>query len=45
MRVSNIMSANVVTVTPDCTVRQAVEIFHKRKISDLPVVDDNELCN
>ena len=36
-----IMSDNLVTVTPDTTVQQAIEILLEDRISGLPVIDDN----
>ena len=38
--VREIMTSNVQTVRPACTVREAIEILLAKRISGLPVVDD-----
>jgi len=43
MHVSNLMTANVITVAPDVTAKRAAEIMLEHDISGLPVVDDNKL--
>ncbi|MGD9503436.1 MAG: CBS and ACT domain-containing protein [Syntrophobacteraceae bacterium] len=41
VKISSIMTKNPITVPPDCTVEEAAELFVNRRISTLPVVDDN----
>jgi CBS domain-containing protein len=43
VKVSEVMSSPLVTVGPDATVREAVEIMAKRRIRRLPVIHDNTL--
>ena len=40
MKVKEIMTKEVVTLTPDANAKEALEILFKRKISGLPVVDN-----
>jgi IMP dehydrogenase len=40
---SEIMTKNLVTVSPDSSVRRAVELMEKFRIGCLPVLDDNHL--
>ncbi|MFQ6026651.1 MAG: HPP family protein, partial [Dehalococcoidia bacterium] len=42
MRAKEIMSAPVVTLRPDATVGEAVDLMLSHQISCLPVVDDRE---
>jgi tRNA nucleotidyltransferase (CCA-adding enzyme) len=37
----DIMTANVQTVRPDCTIREAIELLLDRGISGLPVTDES----
>lgn len=37
---SDIMTKNLTTITPDCGVREAAQIIHKQKFGCLPVVTD-----
>jgi len=39
--VSDVMSAPVVTVTPDTTFKDAVRILRRKRVSGLPVVDEH----
>lgn len=41
MKAKNVMTANVVTVSPDHSVRHAAKIMLEHRISGLPVVDDD----
>ena len=41
MRARDIMTRNVVSVKPDATLEQATNIMLERRISGLPVVDEN----
>ncbi|MCS6848265.1 MAG: CBS domain-containing protein, partial [Anaerolineae bacterium] len=43
MRVELIMTENVVTVTPQTSLRDAAKLMIKHKISGLPVMDGSEL--
>lgn len=43
IKVEEIMTRKVITVTPDTTVEEAARIIHDRKIGGLPVVDKGEL--
>ena len=43
MRVKDLMKSNVVTVTPDNSVKHAAQIMLARGISGLPVVDDRDV--
>jgi CBS domain-containing protein len=42
MKIGNFMTARVVTVQPDSSVRDAAQLMLERKISGLPVVDAND---
>jgi CBS domain-containing protein len=42
-KIAEIMSPEVVTVAPDSTVEQAVDLMVKHKIKKLPVVDGDKL--
>ena len=42
-KIAEIMSSEVVTVAPDSTVEQAVDLMVKHKIKKLPVVDGDKL--
>jgi CBS domain-containing protein len=39
MRASDVMTANVISVTPDMTIREVAKIFVENKISGAPVLD------
>jgi len=39
---SRIMTTNIVSVTPDTTIEEAVELFERHRVSGLPVVDDQQ---
>ena len=43
-KIAEIMSSEVVTVAPDSTVEQAVDLMVKHKIKKLPVVDGEKLA-
>lgn len=43
MKVIDAMNPNVVTVTPDTTIRECVKLLREKKISGVPVVDGEEL--
>jgi acetoin utilization protein AcuB len=43
IKVSDIMSRMVVTVSPHATVEEAAKMLHDRKIKGLPVVDEGKL--
>lgn len=43
VRVSDIMSRMVVSISPYATVEEAAKLLHDRKINGLPVVEDGEL--
>ena len=40
MRVSEVMTCRVISVSPETSIRQALELMLKARISGLPVVDD-----
>lgn len=40
--VGDVMTANVITATPDTTIRQAANLFRGRSIGCLPILDDNK---
>ncbi|MGA7776753.1 MAG: CBS domain-containing protein [Paraburkholderia sp.] len=41
MRASDVMTCNVISVTPDMTVRDAAKVFADNRISGAPVLDDD----
>jgi acetoin utilization protein AcuB len=41
--VSEIMTAAVVTIEPDATLRQALNLMRSKRVRQLPVVDNDEL--
>ncbi|MDD4909255.1 MAG: CBS domain-containing protein [Candidatus Omnitrophica bacterium] len=43
MKVGEIMTRKVVTLKPQASAKEAVELLFKRKISGLPVVDDDNV--
>jgi signal-transduction protein with cAMP-binding, CBS, and nucleotidyltransferase domain len=43
VKVSEVMSSPLVTIGPDATVQEAVDIMAKRRIRRLPVIQDNIL--
>lgn len=43
LKVRDIMTAEVVSVTPRTTLRDAIELFAKRHVSGAPVVDDGDV--
>lgn len=42
-RIKEIMTENVITITPDKTIDDAVKIMTEKKIKKLPVVDNDKL--
>jgi CBS-domain-containing membrane protein len=40
MFASNVMSTNLVSLTLDATVKDAISLFHKSALHDFPVIDD-----
>jgi len=40
MIASNVMSTNLISLTLDATVRDAIALFHKSALHDFPVIDD-----
>ena len=40
MRVSEVMTRRVISVSPETSIRQALELMLKARISGLPVIDD-----
>ena len=42
-RVSEVMTSSVITVTPEMTVDEAMELFTQKRCRHLPVVSDNRL--
>ena len=38
---ADVMTDNVITVTPDISIKQVVKILYEKKISGVPVVDSN----
>jgi CBS-domain-containing membrane protein len=43
LRVRDIMTTDVVTVTPHTTLRDAIELFAKRHVSGAPVIDGEKV--
>jgi CBS domain-containing protein len=43
MKVIDVMNPNVITVTPDTTVRECVKLLRENGISGVPVVTDSDL--
>ncbi len=43
MKVKNWMNKNVVTISPDADLRNAIEIMHRHSIRHLPVVDGDRM--
>jgi len=43
MKVSELMTPNVVTVTPDQSMHDVMALFRSRKIRQVPVVEDSRL--
>src|SRR5450759_2014620 len=43
LKVRDIMTTDVVTVTPHTTLRDAIELFAKRHVSGAPVIDGVEV--
>ncbi|RZN14854.1 MAG: CBS domain-containing protein [Methanosarcinales archaeon] len=43
MKVKDVMNTNVITCTPEETVKNAAQVLKKRRISGLPVVKNNRL--
>ncbi len=43
MKVKNWMNRNVVTISPDAGLRDAIEIMHRHSIRHLPVVQDGKM--
>ncbi|NPA94358.1 MAG: CBS domain-containing protein [Thermodesulfobacteria bacterium] len=43
MKVKNWMNKNVVTISPDAGLRDAIEIMHRYSIRHLPVVEDGKM--
>jgi CBS domain-containing protein len=42
LKAKDIMTKNVITVTPDTTIEELARLFIKHHISGMPIVDDNE---
>lgn len=42
MKISELMTKEVLTVSPEMTVREAAKLLFQREISGLPVVDENK---
>ena len=42
MKVEDVMSTKLITVSPDNAVRQAARLMMENRVSGLPVVDDGE---
>lgn len=43
MKVKNWMAKNVVTIDPDATVQEAIELMHRHSIRHLPVVENGRM--
>ncbi len=43
MKVKNWMNKNVITITPDAGLKDAIEIMHYHSIRHLPVIDQDEM--
>lgn len=43
MKLTDVMTKELVTVSPDTSLREAARIMHKHKIRRLPVLKDNQL--
>jgi len=43
MKVIEVMNPNVITVTPDTTVRECIKLLRENSISGVPVVTDSDL--
>ncbi|MGB9613674.1 MAG: HPP family protein, partial [Candidatus Margulisiibacteriota bacterium] len=41
MKVSELMTTEVLTVSPEMSIREAAKLLFQREISGLPVVDEN----
>ena len=44
LRLRDIMSTNVVTVSPEMSIREAMELFGKQHVSGAPVVSGGKLA-
>jgi len=42
--ITNVMSANVLTITPETTVQQVMDLFAERHCRHLPVIKDNQVA-
>jgi CBS domain-containing protein len=43
MKVKDVMNPNVITVTPDTTVRECIKLLRENNVSGVPVVTDSDL--
>ncbi len=43
LKIEQVMTKNVITVTPDCTIRELKEILRVKRISGVPVVEGDKL--
>ncbi|HLN46399.1 MAG: CBS domain-containing protein [Chloroflexota bacterium] len=44
MLLRNLMLTNVVTATKDCTVKDCIELLHKRHVGSVIIVDEAQFC-
>lgn len=44
MLLRNLMLTNVVTATKDCTVKDCIELLHKRHVGSVVIVDEAQRC-
>ena len=42
LKAKDVMSEDVITISPDATLSDAIELLIAKEISGMPVIDDNE---